>query len=43
MFSKSLDKDHLKNALEMKEALLETNSNIEEIPISTKDLYEAAF
>ena len=43
MFSKSLDKEHLKNALEMKQTLLDQNNNLEEIPISTKDLYEGAF
>ena len=43
MFSKSLDKEHLKNAIEMKQTLQEQNNNIEDIQISTKDLYENAF
>ena len=43
MFSKDFDKDHLKNAMEMKQALLDNNNNIEEILINTKDLFEAGF
>ena len=44
MFSKSLDKQHLKNAMEMKQSLAEdTSLNIEDIQINTKELYENAF
>lgn len=43
MFSKSLDKSHLKNAIEMKQSLVEQNLNIEDVQINTKELYENAF
>ena len=43
MFSKTLDKSHLKNAIEMRNALVEENNQVEDIQITTKDLYESAF
>ena len=47
MFSKSLDKEHLKNAIEMKQSLTEQNNlsnNLgDDILINTKELYENAF
>ena len=43
MFSKSLDKQHLKNAMEMKQSLAEDSLNIEDVQINTKELYENAF
>ena len=43
MFSKTLDKSHLNNAIEMRNALIEANNDVEDIVINTKDLYEGAF
>ena len=43
MFSKSLDKEHIKNAIEMKQTLEDQSSNFEELQINTKELYENAF
>ena len=43
MFSKNLDKSHLQNAIEMRNALVEENNQVEDIQINTKDLYEGAF
>lgn len=43
MFSKTLDKSHLNNAIELRNALIEENQPVDEIQINTKDLYESAF
>ena len=44
MFSKSLDKDHLLAAIDLRKDIMDTtNMETEEIQINTKDLYENAF
>ena len=43
MFSKTLDKDHIANAIEMRKGLVDTKPDIDDIVINTKELYEQAF
>jgi hypothetical protein len=43
MFSKSLDTDHLLSAIELRKDLLDSNLNVEDIAINTKELYENSF
>ena len=43
MFSKSLDPDHLKSCIEIREELLEGNNSVEDLTINTKELYEKGF
>ena len=43
MFSRTLDPDHLKDAMEIREELVDDNSSIDEVLINTKELYEHAF
>ena len=43
MFSKTLDPDHLKSCIEIREELLEGNNSVEDLQINTKELYEKGF
>ena len=43
MFSKTLDPDHLKSCIEVREELLEGNNSVEDLQINTKELYEKGF
>ena len=43
MFSKTLDPDHLKSCIEIREDLLEGNNSVEDLQINTKELYEKGF
>ena len=40
MFSRTLDPEHLKSCIELREELLEGNNSVEDLQINTKELYE---
>ena len=43
LFSKTLDPEHLKSCIELREELLEGNNSVEDLTINTKEMYESGF
>ena len=43
LFSRTLEPDHLKSCIELREELLEGNHAVEDLEINTKELFEKGF